>query len=193
MTRPLRGFWVFLLGLLGWQAGSVTAQANDAGVLCHPELQGESTRAADVGCIDVLSWSWGASSPASFPVGGPPSAGNPNVQAFSFTKPGDSSSEDLFRTLVTGLQLKGVVEYRQYRDCGVSCQAAEPYLTIRFRTAYIESFQTGTPGASAPIENVSLAAQEISYCYRPTLESGDLDTAQCFAYNVSTQAPVTPF
>lgn len=193
MARPLNSIWLFLLGMLGLHLAPVTAQASDAAVLCSPELPGESTRAGDVGCVDVLSWGWGQSRPVSLGGGGPPAVGVASLQSFSFTKFTDSSSEDMFRLTVTSVPIKGVVEYRQYRDCGVSCQAPEPYLTINFREVWFESLQTSSSGTDRPLESASFNFADVSFCYRPTLQDGSLDTAQCFAYSKNTNAPIAPF
>ncbi len=89
MARPIKSLWLFLLSLLGLHGTSAFAQ--NADVLCIPGASGDSTVIA--GCIDVLSWSWGAGN------SGPPT--HIDLSDVSFMKQTDSASEDLFMYLVT--------------------------------------------------------------------------------------------
>ena len=188
MVRPIKNVWMVLLGLLGLHMAPVTAQSGDAGVLCS-EIQGESERPTDIGCVDVLAWSWGQSNSI---TGIPPSAGSPSFQDFSFTKLVDAGSEDFFRMLVTGSPFKGIVKYRQYRDCGTSCQATEPYLTLNFRDVVISSHSSSGSSGGVPAESVTLHFVDASYCYRPTV-NGALDTPQCFAFSRDGNVSIPPF
>lgn len=193
MIRRFENLGLLLLGLLGLYSGPVSAQSNDAGVLCS-EIEGGSVRPGDVGCIDVMAWSWGQSVPIAIGGGGgTPTVGNPSLQDFSFTKSVDASSENFFGRLVTGTPFKGVVEYKQYQDCGTSCQAPEPYLTINFRDVWISSFSHGGSSGSQPAENLSLSYVEVSYCYRPILKDTTLGSPQCFAFSRETNQPIAPF
>ncbi len=189
MPSPFKNLSLLLLGLVGLHPGLAVAQTNDAGVLCIDGIAGESERPTDVGCVDVLSWSWGQSSPVS---GIPPSGGIPSVQDFVFSKSVDTASEDFFRLLVTGTLIKGVVKYRQYADCGTSCQATEPYLSINFRDVVVSSNSIAGSSGSEPFESVSLNFVDVSYCYRPTLK-GVLGTAQCFAFSRDGDVSIPPF
>lgn len=174
MARPIKSVWLFLLGLLGLHGTSAFA---DSYVICIGEAPGDSTR--DAGCIDVMSWSWGANnSGGSNPVA--------SLSDFTFSKTVDRSSDDLFRLAVTALTIKTVVEFKGYSDC---C-AVDPYLTIHFKDATIVSFQTGA-GGNPSIESVTLAFDAVSYCFRPTVNNM-LDTAQCYAYS-KNNGVITPF
>ncbi len=188
MPGPFKNLSLLLLSLLGLYPALAAAQSNDAGVLCS-EVIGESERPTDIGCIDVLSWSWGQSTPI---VGFPPSTGNPNIQEFTFTKRVDAASEDFFRMVVTGTPFKGVVEYRQYADCGTSCLASEPYLTINFRDVFVSSHSSGGSSGGAPTDAVSLYFVDMSYCYRQTV-NGALGTPQCLAFTRDGNTSIPPF
>jgi len=194
MTPSIKSLGLFLLGLLGLHLGPVSAQTSEAGVLCS-EIEGESNRPGSIGCIDVLAWSWGQSVPINIGGGGgQPTVGNPSIQDFNFIKTIDTSSEDFFRMLVTGTPFKGIVEYRQYRDCGTACQAPEPYLTINFRDVFVTSnSSSGSNGGGLPNESASLAFVDVSYCYRPTIKDGTLGSPQCFAFSRATNTPIPPF
>lgn len=188
MAGAIKNLSLFLLGLVGLFPGLLAAQSTDVGVLCS-EIQGESDRPTDVGCIDVLSWSWGQSTST---TGVPPIPGTPLTQAFVFNKTIDSSSEDFLQRVITGSPIKGIVEYRQYRDCGTSCQATEPYLTINFSDVVIASNSAGGSSGSSPNESVVLEFGDVSYCYRPT-QKGVLGAPQCFAYSRDGNVSIPPF
>lgn len=182
MARPLNGVWLFLLSLFGLHAGSASA---NSGVICIPGTTGESTR--EVGCSDVLAWSWGAS--ASF---GPSSA--TNLQDVSLTKYIDTASNSLLQLLVTRTTVKGgPVTYDEYKDdCAGGCVSPAPYLTIHLNVVQVSSLSTGnSSGGGAATENITLQFDAFSYCYRPTV-NGVLGTAQCTAWS-KTSGPISPF
>lgn len=191
MTRPVKMFWSFLLGLLGMQAGSAFAAIN--GVLCNPAIKGESQLAVAPGCIDVLAWSWGLSTPYVV-AGGSGTQGKPNFQDISFTKYIDSASASLIKFAAGGGPISGTVDYDEYQTCAAGCQATVPYLSIHLHGAVVTSLSSGgSSGDGRHTENISLAYSEISYCYRPTDSQGTLGTALCFAYSVVKGAPIGQF
>ena len=189
MSQLIRNLGLLLLGLLGLHLSPVTAQASGAGLLCVDDVMGESTRISDVGCIDVMSWSWGKSVAVNFGSGAGATVSPANFQDFAFTKFVDSSSEDFFRLLVTGSLIKGV-EYRQYVACG-TCDA--PYLTIKFRDALMTSQSSSGSGGDRPVENLSLAFSQISYCYRSVSSEGVPGKEECFAWDAAKNVSTTPF
>ena len=190
MSQLFRNLGLLLLGLLGMHLSTVTAHASGAGLLCVEGVAGESLRKGDVGCIDVMAWSWGKSIPVSIDVGGGGSTGKATFQDFNFTKFVDSSSEDFFRLLVTGSLIKGV-EYRQYLDCG-ACDATAPYLTIKFRDSLMTSQSSAGSSGDRPVESLSLTFSQVSYCYRPVSSEGNLGEPQCFAWDVAKNEIINP-
>ncbi len=183
----MRVLWFSLLGFFGLHGGAAFAQ--NTGVLCGADIQGESEVPGATGCIDVLSWSWGLSKP--FVVGG--GAGQASLQDITLTKYTDTSSEDLFRFTTSLNPLSGIVEYREYATCVDVCTPTVPYLTIRLRDAFVTNLSMGgSSGEYRNTESIALAFGEISYCYRPTVK-GALATAQCFAWSRYKGAPTTPF
>ncbi len=165
----MKGAWLCLLGLLGLHGGSALAAS---GVICLDQVTGESARTA--GCVDVLAWSWGAINSG----GTSPQVG---VQDFSFTKPSDSASDDLFGLLVTSTMIKGAT-FSEYEDsCGSGC-SADPYLTIKFNNVNVSSFQTGnSAGAGRATDNATLSFGSATYCYAPTVNNV-VGTPQCQTY-----------
>lgn len=191
MSQSIKNLGLLLLGLLGLHLSPVTAHASGAGLLCVEGVAGESLRKGDVGCIDLMAWSWGKSMSVSFDAGGGGIAGKASFQDFSFSKFVDSSSEDFFRLLVTGSLIKGI-EYRQYLDCGV-CDATVPYLTIKFRDSFMSSQSSAGSSGDRPVENLSLTFSQASYCYRPVSSEGSLGVPQCFAWDVARNESTAPF
>jgi type VI secretion system secreted protein Hcp len=193
MVRWVRNGFVLLLGALGLHSSPAMAQATTDGVLCFTEFDGESTRPDSPGCIDVLSWSWGVGVGVDPGGGGnPPQVSAPSFSEITFSKSVDAASEDLVRFLVTGMPVKGIVNYREFRDCGASCPTDEPYLTINFRDVFVtSSSQSGSEGSSA-FESISLFYGDISYCYRPVLKDGQ-GPVQCFAFSRGSNKEIPPF
>ena len=165
---------------------SVYARA-DVLVLCDSmtsELKGESKANGATGCIDVASWSWGASDSITEGAGGI-QAGKPNLSNFSLQKFVDSSSTSLFTFLVTGAGLKGTLQFREYASCVDACTTPTPYLTVDMTKVHVASQSMGGSG-DRPTESVSLAYDSVKICYRTTDQSGMLGTAVCETYTIST-------
>lgn len=186
MARTMKVLWFSLLGFFGLHGGAAFAQIN--GVLCGSDIQGESEVPGATGCVDVLAWSWGLSNASGAGGGG---AGVSQFQDISMTKYIDTSSEDLFRFTATQAPLSGIVEYREYIECGTGCTPTDPSLTIHMRSARLTSLSTGgSSGESRHTENISLTYDDISYCYRAPAKGSN---PQCYAWSRSKNAPVTPF
>jgi len=171
MARPIKGIWLFLLSLFGLHGTSAFAQ--NADVLCIPGASGDSTVVA--GCIDVLSWSWGASNSATA------AAPHIDLSDVSFMKQTDSASENLLTYLVTGKTF--TAEYSQYTN---TCCSPTPYLTIHFSGAFLSSWQNSA-SSERPTESLSLSFDAISYCYTPPAGA-----AQCSAWS-KTSGSIPPF
>ena len=186
MTRPIKGFWLFLLGMVGLHAGH--ASATDL-VLCDTGIVGESLNPNALHCIDVLAWSW--ASTTTYTVF--PSVGSKiNLQDLSLTKYVDSASEDFFRLAATGTPIPGPIEFRAYNPCS-GCTSPVPFMTIRMIGVRISSQSTGgSDGESRFTENVTMSYSKISYCYSPTI-NGALGPKQCYAYNIETGTSISPF
>lgn len=190
MARPMKNFWVFLLGLFGLSGGAAFAATQ--GVLCGSDIQGESEYPAAIGCTDVLAWSWGLSGTLG-PVGGGGGGAQASFQDISLTKNIDASSEDLFRLAAMQTAMSGVVEYREYATCGTGCTPSQPYLSIHMKGVRVTSQSMGgSSGENVHTENISLNFTAISYCYRPTVK-GTPGPKQCFAFDVLKNASTTPF
>jgi len=172
MARPIKSVWLFLLSLLGLHASS--ALASDADVLCIEGVTGDST--VVVGCIDVLSWSWGGSNSA---ITGTPA--NISLSDISFQKSTDSASDNIFTLLVTGKTF--TAQYSQLKN---ACCSPTVYLTIHFSGAFVSSWQSSA-STELPTESLSLSYNAVSYCYTPTGGA-----AHCSAWS-KTLGVIPPF
>ncbi len=188
MTRPIKNFWVFLLGLFGLHGGAVLAGSQI--VLCASDIQGDSQNPSAAGCADVLAWSWGLSKPFTLGGGGGGASGPAAFQDLNLTKDTDSSSDDLFKFVATGNPMKGIVELRQYATCGSGCVSPDPFLTIHMKNVHVTSLNAGASSDSGlPQENFTLQYSQVSYCYTATSKG----TPQCFAFDLQSNTSVTPF
>lgn len=129
------------------------------------DVVGESSDAAHVDWIEILSWSHGFSQPAS-PLRG--SSGSTvemaNHSDFNFTKALDSATDDLIGACWKGLQYETATV-----ECFKSDGGNEPikYLEIIMDDVIVSNFSISGGGGDAPMENVSLAYSKIKYSYDP--------------------------
>ena len=118
------------------------------GVIGNPNIKGE---------IQVLSFSWGLSNPASN-VGGGGGAGKPNVSDFSIVKQFDEASGQLMEMCCTGHHA-GSATFRVVNAAGKKQQ--QDYLIIKMSDVLISSYQTGGADGSIPMESVTFSFQSI--------------------------------
>jgi type VI secretion system secreted protein Hcp len=159
----------------------------DTLVLCDSmssELKGESKAPGATGCVDVTSWTWGASAQISL-AGGIVEEGKPSLSVFSLQKFVDSSSTGLFGDLVGGVLLKGTLQFREYGNCPAGCSSPTPYFTVDMTKAHVTAQSIGGAG-DRPTESVSLQYDSVKLCYRTADESGTLGAPVCQTYTIST-------
>jgi len=121
-------------------------------------LEGESRSADPAGAIDVVSWSWGASRPRE--------SGGAVVHDFSFVKPTDASSPDLFRLCCSGESMDSAVflARRPGRDGG-------DILRYTFSGVTVVSVRTGGSAEAreeVPLEEITLAFESVTLEYLRT-------------------------
>jgi type VI secretion system secreted protein Hcp len=134
-------------------------------------IDGESTSAGYVKCMEIFNFSLGAANPvtigsASTGAGG----GKAILQPFSFTKKTDSSSPKLYQACVTGAHLAtGSVQLRKAGGA-----SALPYLTYGFKVIFIESvsWSGSTGGDDSPTEHVSAAFGTLTVDYQAQDNTG---------------------
>lgn len=188
MTLPQKLVWLSALALFGMHAPAAFAETL---VLCDSnsaELKGESQAAGAPGCVELLSWTWGVSSPVG-QLGSGSGTGQATYSPLSFQKFVDSSSTTFFKFLTTGTHFVGTLQLRVYGNCPQNCPTPTPYLTIDLSGPYVSTQSSGGSGDDRPTESISLAFKTAKLCYRiADPQSGVLATAVCETYTV----PATP-
>jgi len=149
-------------------------------------VDGESTDQSHQGGIAIDSWSFGASNPTSVGSGGL-SAGKVQFQDFHFTKTLDKASPILFQKLATGEHIKGAT----FQVCRTSADgSSQCYLTITLSDVMVSSYQTGSEGGSAPIDQFSLNFSKIEFEYKPQKADGSLDAPVIATYDVKANKKI---
>jgi len=148
------------------------------------EAPGESQSSAHKNEIELLSWSWGGSNPATI-VGAGMSAGKVSMSDLSFTKKVDKSSPVLLALCVTGDHAK---------EATLTCQKStggkkpEDFLIITLKEVYVSSIQVGgSSGEDTGTESLSLTYAEIDYEYKTQGKTGTLETFKKVIYNLKTR------
>ena len=105
--------------------------------------------------IEVLSWSFGASQPATS-TGGGGGTGKVQFQDFHFTSNVSKSSSELFLACAEGRHFPTAV-FTAKNDKG------QPYLEVKLTDVLISSYSTSGSGGDVPTEQVSLNYAKIEY------------------------------
>lgn len=147
-------------------------------------LDGESRDKAHADEIDILAWSWGASSSGTMHVGGGGGAGKASIQDISITKWVDKASKGLMEYCVTGKHFgSGQLTVRK--------AGGEPleYIKIELEAVLITSISTGGSGGEDRLtENVTLNFKKFKYIYTPQKEDGTGDAELDFAWDIAENA-----
>ena len=147
--------WILLSVL---SVSSLSAQAAVDMFLKIDGVEGESQDAQHRGEIDVLAWSWGASSDSRKVC----------VQDLSLTKYIDSASPQLLMNQVTHIKYpKATLVVRK------AGREQSEYINIELKDVWVSSVSTGGSGGEDRLtENVTLNFDELTYNYTPTGEDG---------------------
>jgi len=183
MNKQLALLSICSLGAIMMLAGAVQ-EAHASAFMKLGDIKGEATDKGHKDEIDVLSWSWGMSQSSSGTGGG--GSGRVNVQDMSVTKYVDSSSTEIYRTLVTGQHLGDVtiaVSSKKY-------SGSEPYLIYKLKDVIITSVSTGGSGGEDRLtENVTLNFEEVQVTYQAFDDKKKSGDPHVFQFNVLRHAP----
>ena len=138
-------------------------------------IKGESVDAKHKGEIDVLSWSWGASTgTARTRKGNVPVA---CIQDLAFTKSLDSATPEIITTAVTGNVVPGTVVLTMRK----SGDKPQDFFILTMSNVTIEAYQTSaSEGANTLFENVVLHFDVLKGEYRSQRPDGTLGTPVFF-------------
>lgn len=132
-------------------------------------LNGESTRIGFEKQLEIKSFNWGATNPATIGAGGG-GAGKVSLSPFNISKKTDAASPLLFQSCCNGTHYaKAVVTL-------IKSGSGSPYDFIKyeFEKVYVESVQWSgaTGGDDTPLESVSFAFSKVSITYTPQNPDG---------------------
>ena len=149
------------------------------------EVPGEATAAGMEGTIAILSFSLGASNPATLgPTATGAGAGQVTMSDFNILKKTEKSSAGLFKACATGQHFpKAVVTMRK------AGTTQNEFLKYEFEKVYVTSIQWAgsTGGDDSPTESVSFAYGKVTVTYTPQDDTGQpKGEPQIASWNVQT-------
>ncbi len=131
-------------------------------------VKGESKDAKYKECIDVDSFSWGASNPTSFGMGGGGGTGKVSFQDMHFTKSTDKASPELFFRCANGEHLtKAMLHVRK------AGKQQQEYYTITLEALAVSSFQSGGHTGGGITESFSLGFAKLTFEYKEQSDQGN--------------------
>jgi type VI secretion system secreted protein Hcp len=133
-------------------------------------IEGESTRKGFEKQIPILSFSWGATNPATIGVTGGGGGGKGTLTPINVVKRTDSSSPKFFQKCMEGEHIKKA-SLTLMKSGG---KEAIDFIKYDLETVYIENVQySGSEkGDDTPIESISLACGKVTYTYTPQTATG---------------------
>ena len=140
-------------------------------------VEGETTAAGYEKKIEILSFSWGASAPATVGPGKDGiAAGRVSLSSFNIMKKTEKSSARLFKACCNGEHFDtALVSMRKATGEG----GQKPFLTYKFTNVMVESIQwSGSGGGDdTPTESVSFAYAKVEIEYFMQDDKGSMKTA----------------
>jgi len=151
-------------------------------------IKGESSDSKHKGTIDIESFSWGVSQPASATAGRGGSGGGKAVfQDIHFTTKLSSASPQLFLTCATGQHIKKAVLF--VRKSGGDQQE---YYKVTLEDLLVSSYEQSGGGGedTAPTDSFSLNFARIELEYSPPRADGSTDAPVKAGYDISANKKV---
>jgi type VI secretion system secreted protein Hcp len=145
------------------------------------DIQGESQDSVFKNAIEVLSFSWGATSTAHV-AGGGLSSGKPVLADFAIMKHYDKSSPKFFTALVTGQHIASIAF--STRKVGGGKSGGYVYLTFTLANALVTSAHL-SGGTDVATESISFAYQKITIEYFLQTTSGSVGSTGSVSFDVS--------
>lgn len=133
-------------------------------------VEGESVVEGFVGKIDIVSWNWGMSQPATFQTGSGGGSSKPNVQDLSLTKYLDKATTPMMQKLCKGTHFeKAKLTVRK-----VTGDTPLDYLVIEMRKVIMSSYSTGAGMGSDDriMENLTLNFASFTMTYKTQGDDG---------------------
>ncbi len=150
------------------------------------KVKGEAKDSKLKDCIEVDSFSWGASNPASFGAGGGGGTGKVSMQDLHFTKSTDKSSPVLFAKCASGEHLtKATLHVRK------AGKQQQEFYTITLDKLAVSSFQSGGHTGGGITESFSLGFAKIAFEYKEQSDDGTTKATVKGAWDLQKNEEVT--
>jgi len=143
------------------------------------DIKGESTDSKHKDEIEVLSFSWGISNPASHGASGGAGAGKATFQDLSIVHKIDKATPSLFAACATGEHLKDATI--THRKAG---KGQQEFLIVKLNDVLVTSVAHGGDTSGPASETVTLAFAKVDLEYRPQKADGSLDACIHFKYDI---------
>ena len=142
------------------------------------DIKGESLDSKHKDEIEVLSFSWGVTNPATVSGGGGGGSGKATFHDLSIVHHLDKASPLLLRACATGMHIKDAVI--THRKAG---KGQQEYLIVKMNDVIITGVTHGGNGDLIS-ENVTLAFAKVDLEYKPQKPDGTLDAGIHFKYDI---------
>jgi len=144
-------------------------------------INGESQAQGMTNCIDLDSWSWGASNPAS--LGGKGlAAGKPSLSDFSCSFALEAGSFAMVANLTKGTHIANATFTGRKTGGGGT---PYNYLVITLTNCFITGFSTGGGATGVPPASLSIAYEKVQYqYYTQDTKSGSVTLAGQAIYDI---------
>ena len=149
-------------------------------------IPGESKADKHQNEIDVLSWSWGETQPATASFGGGAGASRANMEDFGFTMHMSTATPKLIEACATGTHIKSAILI-----CRKAGKEQQEYLKFTFTDCLISSYQTGGSDSSIiPIDQISINFSKIEFEYKEQKADGTMGGAVKTGYDLKLNKKV---
>lgn len=134
-------------------------------------IDGESQDFKHKGCVDLESWSWGASQSGSHGAGGGGGAGKVVMQDFHFVMKINKASPKLLLACARGEHFK-----KATLICRKAGTEQQEFMKVTLSDLLVSSYQTGGSGQSdiVPTDQISLNFSKIEYEYKEQKPDGTM-------------------
>jgi type VI secretion system secreted protein Hcp len=148
-------------------------------------VNGESQAAGMTNNIELDSWSWGASNPAS--LGGKGlAAGKPSLSDLTVSFTLEAASFQIVKNLTAGTHIASATFTGRKTGGGGNPYS---YLVITLTNCFLTSFSTGGGSTGIPVASLSLAYEKIQYqYYTQDTSSGAVTLAGAATYDIKQVA-----
>jgi len=143
-------------------------------------IKGESKDSKHKDSIEIVSWSWGVTQPATMSSGGGGGAGKASFGDLSLMHTIDAASPNLALHCANGKHIPSVTLTQ--RKAG---EDQQDFLIFKMSDVIISSVQiSGADGAGLPSESFSLNYAKVEMEYKPQNEKGTLEAGIKFGWDL---------